>query len=113
MTQQINSQQDFEKIKPQFETANSYKEFSKDYHFNPKLRIALTGMPVEEAVPKSKPGSPRRKIFEEMKNSYDGAPVGLVNSMTKNITENSSSKATKDADIFIAVYNGFIRLSDS
>ncbi|MBU06019.1 MAG: hypothetical protein CL877_08755 [Dehalococcoidales bacterium] len=111
MTQQINSQQDFENVKPQFKNASAYKKFLVSYNFNPKLRIRLTGIPIEEAIPISQ--KTRRKIFEKMQN-MDGSLVSLVNSAAQTISKRGGeTRATPDADIFIAVHKGFIELTGS
>jgi len=107
MTRQLNSQRDFDDVKSQFVTASKYREFSRIYHFNHELRIALTGMSVDEAVPRSKLGGPRRKIFEKME-QMDGRPIRLINSMAKKV-----GNGTTDADIFIAAHKGFVRLTKS
>ena len=111
MTQQINSQQDFENVKPLFKNASAYKKFLISYHFNPKTRIRLTGIPIEEAIPLSQ--KTRRKIFEKMQN-MDGSLVSLVNSAAQAISKRGGeTRATPDADIFIAAYKGFIELTES
>ena len=107
MTQQINSQKDFENVKPLFKNASAYKKFLVCYHFNLELRIELTGMSIDEAVPKSKLGGPRRKIFEKMV-QMDGLPIRNINSMAKKV-----GNGTQDADIFIAAHKDFVRLTKS
>ena len=110
MTQQINSQKNFENVKTLFK-AGEHKKFLMSYHFNPKLRIRLTGSAIEEAVPISQ--KTRRKIFEKMQN-MDGSLVSLVNSAVQAISKRSGeNKATPYADIFIAVHKGFIELTES
>ena len=110
MTQQINSQKDFEDIKPLFK-AGEHKKFLMSYRFNPKLRIRLTEIPIEKAVPISQ--KTRRKIFEKMQN-MDGSLVTLVNSAVQAISKLSGeNKAKPYADIFIAVHKGFIQLTQS
>ena len=105
MTKEISSQEEFEAIKGQFNSSSDYRNFSRRYHFNPKSRIERTGMHIDEALTSgSKPSTHgRRAIFEAMNS---GVLVSLFNSSARHI----SRDATDDADIFIALYRGFIRL---
>ncbi len=101
MTKMIGSQNEFAAIKPNFNKASDWRAFIKIYSFTPTSKIELTGMLREQAL-RDQSGD-RWDIFGEFRT---GMTVTECYDSAKQITSN----ARRDADVFIALYNGYVRL---
>jgi hypothetical protein len=104
MTHQISSQEDFDAVKPQFDNSSQYEKFKERFHFDPASYIEMTGMPMSQALPRAKRGGDRWRIFEAVRS---GLKVKTFNEKAKRL----SPYAVWDADLFIMLYRGFVRLA--
>ncbi len=101
MTKKISSQKEFASIKSKFNSASDFRAFKKDYFFDPASRVELTGMQRTQTLRK-KSGA-RWDIFGVFRT---GMTIAEFNRSAKQV----SSGAERDADVFIALYKGFICL---
>ena len=100
----VNSQQEFDLLKPKFPRPSDYRNFSQaGYHFNPKSSLDKLEMSIRQSLPRAKPGGARWRIFEAMES---GDTVEGINQKAKE----KGVGAEWDADIFYAVHKGFRRL---
>ena len=104
----ISTQQEWEEIRGKFTRASDYRKFGRDYTFNPTSRVRVPdgGGSIRGAAPQapSESNTGRFQIFREA--MREGRSVEEVNAHAKEI----SKHATRDADIFIALFNEYVTL---
>jgi hypothetical protein len=101
----VRSQEQFDFIKPLFHRASNYRLFSRYFRFAPELSVTLTGESLESVLPNSGVGSARRRIFEVV--FQDNVKAEDVNRLARELSPN----AEQDADLFIAAFNGYVRIT--
>ncbi len=100
----VKNQEQFEFIRPLFGSASEYRLFRKHFALEPNAKIVRTDLSVDDAIPGSQRDGARYRIFHEV--FADGATVEQINSHAREISTN----AEIDADLFIALFRGFIKL---
>jgi len=104
----LSTQDEWESVRPRFRNASAYRKFAADYAFNPRSRISRSGKATDVVLPKAKPGGWRWKIFEQAMS--EGSTVQQVNERAQAICKDASGKPQRDADLFIALFNGYVSL---
>ncbi len=101
----IGTQQQWEAVKDRFRNASAYREFRREYSFDPSARLTRTSLPIRQALPRAHEGGARWSIFEQMTTGITVADVNQAASLFDN--------AERDADIFTALYTGYVHLPEA
>ncbi len=102
----VRNQQDWETIRCRFPNASDYRRFRSEYFFDPTAKLRKTGVPLEGVLRRPTQSSGARwKIFESIAN---GMSVEEVFQLAQ-----AYPGAELDADVFIALHKGFLKLVES
>ena len=106
----IASQGDWNRLMDRPDAPAHYRDFLKNSRFEPSSTLHLVkGVPLEQVLPLAKKDGARRRIFEEA--FGDGFTVREINSRARVVaSEVGDSRPSTDADIFIALKQGFVTL---
>lgn len=102
---EIFDQDDWLRVQSQFSSASKYRDFSARYCFAENSRIRRAGLSLDQVLRART--KKRREIFEKC--PLDGRLVREVNECAKGL----KLGAEWDADIFFALFKGYILLEAS
>lgn len=105
MENEISTQEEWSRVRSQFSSASDYRDFSARYSFAETSRIRRTGLSIEQVLRQGTRN--RREVFEKC--LLDGRRVKDVNECAKGLRLG----AEWDADIFFALFKGYIILEAS
>jgi hypothetical protein len=100
----IRTQSEWESVRGRFSSASAYRSFIREFTFDPNSRLTATGRAIRDALPRAREGGPRWKIFESIRS---GMTVAELNQVAR-----SFRHSEHDADLFIALFKGFVRFQE-
>lgn len=101
----IRTQQQWEAVKGRYRNASDYRSFRRDFTFDPAARLTRTSLSIREALPRAREGGARWRIFEQIGSSMTVDELNRAAAQFEN--------AEWDADVFIALYTGFMKLEET